>query len=89
MMFKFKLNLPGKLFMAAVAAWVLGKSSQLRVKGTKQEIDALANALRASRRFNDELKKPGATVESVMQKLGLKHAKGKEFERITGVPWPL
>jgi len=85
----FKLNLPGKLFMAATAAWVLGRASQLRIKGTRQEIDALANALKASRRFNQELNKSGATVDSVMNKLGLKHARGKEFERITGVPWPL
>ena len=85
----FKLNLPGKLFMAAAAAWVLGKGSQLRIKGTKREIEALSNALKASRRFNDELNKPGATVDSVMNKLGLKTARGKEFERITGVPWPL
>ena len=85
----FKLALPGKLFMAATAAWVLGKSSQLKIKGRKQESDAWAKALRASKRFNDELENTGATVESVMQKLGLKHARGKEFERITGVPWPL
>ena len=85
----FKLSLPGKLFMAATAAWVLGKTSKLRIKGTKQEIDALAAALRSSRKFRQELRKPGATVESVMDKLGLKHARGKEFERITGVPWPL
>jgi len=85
----FKLNLPGKLFMAATAAWVLGKASKLKIKGTKQEIDALSSSLRASRRFRQELQKPGATVDSVMDKLGLKHARGKEFERITGVPWPL
>ena len=85
----FKLSLPGKLFMAATAAWVLGKATKLKIKGTKQEINALANALKASKRFRTELQKPGATVDSVMNKLGLKHARGKEFERITGVPWPL
>ena len=75
--------------MAATAAWVLGKGSQLKIKGTKKEIEALTKALKASKRFNDELKKPGATVDSVMNKLGLKRARGKEFEKITGVPWPL
>jgi hypothetical protein len=43
----------------------------------------------ASRRFQDELNRHGATVESVMQKLNLKHASAREFERILGVPWPL
>jgi len=85
----FKLSTIGKLFLAGSAAWILGRASHLRIKGTPAEIDALANALKASKVFRDELKKPGATVDSVMDKLGLKHARGKEFERITKIPWPL
>ena len=45
--------------------------------------DVLFKAMR------DELDRSGATVESVMQLLGLKHAAVREFERVTGMPWPL
>lgn len=84
----FKLALPGKLFMGAAAACVGYKANKLRVK-SPEDIQKIANALKHSKRFNDELNKPGATVDSVMQKLGLLNARGAEFERITGVRWPL
>lgn len=83
------LNLLGKIFFTACAAWLVGRATNLVLRGTQQEINAVANAMTASRRFQDELKRPGATVETVMDKLGLKHATAREFERILGVPWPL
>lgn len=86
---ELRLNLLGKLFFTAVGAWLVGKATNLKVRGTEAEVRAVANAMMASRRFQEELSRPGATVESVMQKLGLKHATAQEFERILGIPWPL
>lgn len=84
-----KLTTTGKLFLAGLSAWIVGRASRLRVRGTKNEIVAIADALRSSRRFQEELKKPGATVQSVMQLLNIKNLKGKAFEQVLGVPWPL
>lgn len=86
---ELKLNLLGKIFFAAVGAWIVGKQTNLKIRGTPEEMNAVAEAMLASRRFQEELERPGATVESVMQKLGLKHGAAREFERILGVPWPL
>jgi len=86
---ELKLNLLGKIFFTACAAWLVGKATNMKIRGSEQEINAVSNAMMASRRFQDELRKPGATVESVMEKLGLKHATAKDFERILGIPWPL
>ena len=86
---ELKLNLLGKIFFAAVGAWLVGKAVNLKIRGTPEEVQAVANAMMASRTFQEELSRSGATVESVMQKLGLKHASAREFERILGVPWPL
>ena len=86
---ELKLNLLGKIFFTACAAWLVGKATNVKVRGTEQEIRALSNAMMASKRFQDELRQPGATVESVMAKLGLKHANAREFERVLNVPWPL
>ena len=84
-----KLNFIGKLFLSALASWSAGKKTGLKIKGTKQEIEALVSALSASKEFQEELRKDDATVESVVEKLAVKHAKGKEFEDLTGIPWPL
>jgi hypothetical protein len=83
------MNLLGKLFFGAMGAWLVGKATNTRIRGTQEEIDAVANAMLASRKFQDELRKPGSSVESVMSKLGLKNATAREFESILGVRWPL
>lgn len=86
---ELKMNLIGKIFFASVGAWLVGKLVNTKLRGTREQIDAVANALSASRRFQDELNRPGATVDSVVQKLGVKHMSAAEFERVLGVPWPL
>jgi hypothetical protein len=83
------VGLLGKLFFAAVGAWLVGRATNTLLRGTPDEIQAVANAMVTSKRFQDELKRPGATVQSVMDRLNLKHATAKEFERALGVPWPL
>jgi hypothetical protein len=86
---ELRVNIVGRIFFAACAAWLIGKATNLKLRGTPEEMNAVANAMLSSRRFQEELNSPGATVESVMQKLGLKHASAREFERILGIPWPL
>jgi hypothetical protein len=79
----------GKVFFAALGAWLVGRLSGIKIRGTQEEINAIANAMMASKRFQDELNRDGATVDSVVQKLGLKNASIKEFERILQIRWPL
>jgi hypothetical protein len=81
-------NLLGKLFTVAVGAWLVGKATNIKLRGTRAEIDAVARAMQSSRRFQDELR-TGKSVEQVMQALNLKNASAREFERILGVKWPL
>lgn len=86
---ELKVNLLGKIFFATLGAWMVGKFVNTKIRGSREEIEAVANALAASRRFQDEMSRPGATVDSVVQKLGVKHMSASEFERVLGVPWPL
>jgi hypothetical protein len=83
------MNIVGKLFLASVAAWLVGKVVNTKLRGSPREIQAVADAMLASKRFQDELHRTGATVDSVMNKLNLKHASAAEFERILGVKFPL
>lgn len=84
-----QMSTTGKLFLAGLAAWIVGRASKLKIRGTQNEVAAITSALKSSRRFQDELKKPGATVQSVMNALNIKNLRGREFERVLGIPWPL
>jgi hypothetical protein len=86
---ELQLNMVAKLFFAAVAGWLVGRAVNTKVRGTPAEIDAVAKAMLASKRFQDEMQKPGASVEGVMQQLSMKHASTREFENLLGIPWPL
>ena len=83
------LNFNGKLMLAALGAWIVGKVVNTKLRGNRDEVTAVANALSASKRFQDELRKPGASVESVAEKLRIKQMSASEFERVLGVRWPL
>ena len=86
---EFKIGLLGKIFFATLGAAVIGKMVKTKIKGTDEQIRAVSAAVTSSRRFQDELRRPGATVNSVMEKLGVKNMSAAEFERVLGVPWPL
>jgi len=83
------LNLTGKIFLASLGAWLVGKVINTKVRGSRDEIQAVTNALMSSKKFQDELRRPGASVESVMEKLRVKQMSASEFERVLGVRWPL
>lgn len=83
------LNLTGKLLFASMGAWLVGKLVNMKIRGTESEVTAVANALMASKRFQEELNRDGASVESVIEKLRVKNMSAAEFERVLGVPWPL
>ena len=85
----YYLNLTGKLLLASLGAWLVGKVVNTKIRGNQDEMSAVANALMASRRFQDELHRPGATVQSVIDKLRVKQMSASEFERVLGVKWPL
>lgn len=83
------LNLTGKILLASLSAWLVGKAVSMKIRGSQNEIRTVVNALLASKRFHEELYKPGATVQSVIEKLRIKQMSAVEFERVLGVKWPL
>jgi hypothetical protein len=85
----FGMNTMGKLFFATLGAWVAGKIVNTKIRGSEEQIQAVKNALLASKRFQAELNKPGATIDSVIHKMNIKDMSAKEFERVFGVKWPL
>lgn len=84
-----QLNFAGKMMLAAMGAWMVNKVVNTKLRGTKDEVTVIANALMSSKKFQEELQKPGATVQSVMDKLRIKQMSAAEFERVLGIRWPL
>ena len=65
------------------------KPFPFKIKGTPQQIQAVTEIIMSSKEFQEELKNPGATVDSVMQKLNLHDTTKKKFKEPTGHDWPL
>jgi len=100
---EIQLSWAGKLFFAGVASYLASLGIDkltgggnlppprlpFKIRGTPQQINAVVGALVASKAFQQELKRPGATVESVIQKLNLKNMTKERFRAMTGKPWPL
>ncbi len=86
----YKLSAIGKLFFASlIVTLTTGKSSPFRVSGRNEDIQILARAIQSSKRFQDEIRKPGATIDSVIRSMDLKNVDARNFQSRFGVPWPL
>lgn len=82
------LNLRGRILFSAISAWLLGKQPNLKIKGTRLQIETLARTMQALREFHEELQKPDTDIQTVKQKLGTKNSRIKEFESVFGMKWP-
>lgn len=98
---ELKMSWAGKLFFAGVASWLGAAAYQgvkgarnapklpIKIRGTKQQIKAVMDALTSSKAFQDEIRKPGAKIEDVINKLKIKDLDKQSFERATGKRWPI
>jgi len=89
-----KMSWAGKLFFAAIAAFILGKTMEkinipIKIRGNPEQMKALVDAIVSSKKFQDELARPGATVESVIEKLNIRNMTKERYKAITNKPWPL
>ena len=86
----YKMTTIGKLFFASLlTTMTTGQKSPFKVSGDPKKLEVLAKAVQSSKRFQDELKRPGATVDSVIRQMDLKNMDAKAFEHTFGVKWPL
>lgn len=86
---ELRVNLLGKLLFAAVGAWLVGKAVNMKIRGTKNEVLTVVNAMIASRRLNEVLNSEDTSFLEIIDALSKKHKTAKDFEREFNVPWPL
>jgi len=60
-----------------------------KLQGTPEQLAAMTEVIKASKDYQEELNREGATVESVMQKLNAQNEAKVSFKNATGYDWPL
>ena len=86
----YKMTTLGKLvFASIITTMVTGQRSPFKLSGDSRKIEILSRAVQSSKRFQDEIKRPGASVDSVMRALDAKNLDANNFRSVFGVPWPL
>lgn len=86
----YSLSPVGKLFFASLLAWIAHDTvMNWKVRGDPGKLEALARAIVASKRFQEEINKPGATVDSVISKLNIKNMTASQFHNLTGYTLPI
>lgn len=86
------LTWAGKLFFTTLAANLSSDNPRklpMNIKGTPEQIIALAEVIQSNKAFQDELKKPDATIESVYQALQQQGMTKEKFKSIFGQDFPL
>lgn len=88
------LSWAGKLFFAGAAAYIGGEIMKklklpIKVRGTPEQIKSMVDTIYTSKKFQEELNKPGASIESVIEKLQIKNITKSNFEKMTKHKWPI
>ena len=86
------LSIQGKMFFAALAAYVTGKAPDnnfIKIKGSPEQMKALADAVAATKSLFDEINNPSTTIEEIIRKMNDKKIAAEDFKEKTGHTWPL
>lgn len=76
-------------FHAAAAAYILGKSTGIKLQGSQERIKATRNILEASKDLYQELNSPDTSLQKVSGLLEAKRNASTLFTQVTGINWIL
>ena len=86
----YKMTTVGKLvFASLLTVMATGKRSPFKLSGDAKKIEIMAKAVQSSKNFQEEIKRPGATVDSVIRAMDMKNIDAKNFKSVFGADWPL
>jgi hypothetical protein len=83
------IGVVAKIFLAAIAASILGKQSRVRLKGDPLDMNYIQAALEATRELRAVLHDESRTVEDIDQVLRRKQDAVFAFEAHFNLPWPV
>jgi hypothetical protein len=76
-------------FQAAIASHILGAQTNVRLRGSSEQVRIVAEAINSSKALYEELNNPDTTMEKVSELLEKKHQASKAFQDKLGAPWVL
>ena len=80
----------GKLFFTSLIGWINnGHKLSWKLKASPEKMEAFSKIILATKNYQDEIKKPDATVDSVIAKMQEKNDAAEAFRAVTGSAWPL
>jgi hypothetical protein len=86
----YKMSSLGKVFFASLLASITSNQrSPFKLTGDPRKLEVLVKAIESSKKFHDEARRPGATVESIIRALDMKNVSARNFADVFGTPWPL
>jgi hypothetical protein len=86
----YKMTTLGKLvFASLLTSMATGNKSPFKLSGDPRKLDVLSKVVQSSKRFQDEIKRPGATVDSVVRAMDIKNMDAGVFRSVFGATWPL
>ena len=86
----YKMTTLGKLFFASLlSSMATGRKSPFDVSGDKDKIDILMKVVQSTKKFQDEIKNPASTVDSVIRAMDMKNIDARRFQDSFKFPWPL
>ena len=87
---EMKNDLTRRDLFSSVSAWLSeGRSADVNLRGSQQQLETVRRVMIASRRFHEELNKPHADLQSIADKLQEKYEAAEQFESSFGVRWLL
>jgi hypothetical protein len=78
-----------RLLGLAICSTVLDKCDNWNIEGSDEQLQALSNAMKATRNFTDTLNNENTTSSDAMRALKEKHGAARRFEIEYGIRWPL
>jgi hypothetical protein len=83
------VDLNDRNFYSTLCAWLIGENFDVKLKGSKEQIEALAEAYSSTMNFHNAIVGSGHQLNDIMRLLGEKHVAAEKFERVFDVSWPL
>jgi len=78
-----------KKFFTAAAHYILGQRSGVKVKGSSQKLQAVQEALGASRTLYEALQNPLTELDEVLRLIERKRVSSAKFRAVVGIDWVL
>jgi hypothetical protein len=78
-----------KLLKIAICSTVFNKGPEWSINGTNEELQALSNAMQATKQFTETINNENTTSIEAMRALKEKHSAARNFEVVYGIRWPL